>query len=45
MGILLLLVVLAFALTIASAIGKCPLWVPVLLLALERMLSLGVPFR
>jgi len=35
-----LLVIIAFALTIASAINKCPLWVPVLLLALVELLRI-----
>lgn len=34
------LIVSAFVTTIASAIGKAPLWVPVLLLALVEMFKL-----
>lgn len=34
-----LLILGAFLTTIANAIGKCPLWVPVLLLTLDRLLS------
>jgi hypothetical protein len=34
------LVVLAFALTIANAINRCPLWIPVLLLALVHLISI-----
>jgi hypothetical protein len=44
MTIALLLIVLAFGLVIASAVGKCPLWIPVLLLALERLVAI-VPLR
>jgi hypothetical protein len=35
-----LLVILAFLLTIAAGANKCPLWVPVLLLALVELLRL-----
>ena len=35
-----LLVLAAFIATIASAIGKCPLWVPVLLLVLVHLLAI-----
>lgn len=38
MTIILLLAVLAFALTIASALGKCPLWIPVFFLALIELI-------
>lgn len=37
----LLLAVLAFVLTIASALGRCPLWIPVLLLALLALIGAG----
>ncbi len=40
----LLLVLAAFGTTIASAIGKCPLWVPVLLVVLVLLLTV-VPLR
>lgn len=36
--VLLLLALVAFGCTIASAIGKCPLWIPVLLLSLIELL-------
>jgi hypothetical protein len=42
--VIMLLVVGAFLSTIAAAIGKCPLWVPVLLICvveLLRVLPLG----
>lgn len=35
----LLLILAAFVCTIASALGKCPLWVPVLLVALVMLLE------
>lgn len=35
---MLLLAIVAFACTIASAVGRCPLWVPVLLLTLIELL-------
>ncbi len=38
------LIVAAFGLTIASAIGKCPLWIPVLLLTLIALLQI-LPLR
>lgn len=34
-----LLVIVAFICTIAAAAGKCPLWVPVLLLTLVALLQ------
>lgn len=34
------LVIAAFVSTIVSAIGKCPLWVPVLLLTLVELLRI-----
>jgi hypothetical protein len=34
-----LLTIIAFALTIVSAIGRCPLWIPVLLLTIIHLLS------
>lgn len=34
------LIVAAFALTIASAIGRAPLWIPVLLLSIVSLLSI-----
>ncbi len=37
-----LLALSAFVCTIASAIGKCPLWVPVLLLCLIPLVA-GLP--
>ena len=42
--VVMLLVVVAFALTVASAIGKCPLWMPVLLLTLVSLLQV-LPLR
>jgi hypothetical protein len=39
-----LLAILAVGLTVASAIGKCPLWIPVFLIALALLLQ-AVPFR
>ena len=33
------LLIAAFVATIASALGKCPLWVPVLLLTIWGLLS------
>lgn len=38
-SVLLLLAIAAFACTIASALNKCPLWVPVLLLTIIALLS------
>lgn len=35
----LMLVVVAFVCTIASAVGRCPVWVPVLLLTLVHLLG------
>lgn len=37
--IVLLLLLAAFVCTIASAMGKCPLWVPVLLLVIVDLLG------
>jgi|GEM_PF-2323427 len=37
--IYLLLAITAFILTIANALGKCPLWIPVLLLCLIALLN------
>lgn len=37
------LVVAAFGTVILSAIGRCPLWVPVLLVVLERLLAVVGP--
>ena len=42
--VVMLLVVIAFALTIAAAIGKCPIWIPVLLLTLVSLLQV-MPLR
>lgn len=36
--VFLLLAIVAFACTIANAIGKCPIWVPVLLLCVIELL-------
>jgi hypothetical protein len=42
----LLLVLVAFGLTIAHALGKAPLWIAVLLMILVQLLSLaGLPLR
>lgn len=38
-GASMLLLLAAFVTTIVSAIGKCPLWVPVLLLVLIQLLE------
>lgn len=38
MTVFLLLAIVAFGCTIASAIGKCPIWVPVLLLTIIELL-------
>jgi hypothetical protein len=38
LSVVMLLVVAAFIVTILSAIGKCPLWVAVLLLVLIELL-------
>ena len=35
----LLLVLAAFVCTIASALGKCPMWIPVLLLVVVHLLA------
>lgn len=40
MTITLLLVLAAFVSTVASAMGKCPLWVAVLLLVLVELLRI-----
>ena len=37
--VLLLLFLAAFLLTIASAIGRCPLWIPVLLVCVAGLLQ------
>lgn len=37
--ILFLLAISAFICTVASALGKCPLWVPVILLALFALVQ------
>lgn len=39
MSVVLLLVVAGFICTIISAIGKCPLWIPVLLLYVIALLQ------
>lgn len=44
MSIVLLLMLAAFTTAILSAIGKCPVWVPVLLVVLVMLLGL-VPLR
>jgi hypothetical protein len=44
MTITALLAIVAFVLTIAAAVGKCPLWVPVLLLSLIALLQV-LPLR
>ena len=44
MSILLVLIALAFALTILAAIGKCALWIPVFLLALIQLFAV-LPLR
>lgn len=40
MTVMVLLVVVTFLLTIASGIGKCPLWIPVLLLSIMELVKL-----
>lgn len=35
-----LLVIAAFICTIASALGRCPAWVPIVLICLVQMLAL-----
>jgi hypothetical protein len=44
MTISLLLLLVAFGCTIAAAMGKCPLWVAVLLVVIERLLAV-LPVR
>lgn len=44
LSVMLLLAVAAFMATIASAIGKCPLWVAVLLLCLVALVQV-LPLR
>ena len=39
MSVLLLIYVAAFICTIASALGRCPSWVPVLLLSIAGLLT------
>lgn len=39
MSVLGLLILVAFILTIVSAIGKCPLWIPVVLLCIVGLLN------
>lgn len=39
MSVLLFLYVAAFVATIVSALGKCPLWVPVVLLCIAGLLA------
>jgi len=40
MSVSLFLVLAAFVTCIMAAIGRCPLWVPVLLLVVDRLLTL-----
>ncbi len=44
LSVMLLLAIAAFMTTIASAIGKCPLWVAVLLLCLVALVQV-LPLR
>lgn len=44
MSVSLLLVGAAFICTVASALGRCPLWVPVLLLCVNDLLG-GLPIH
>ncbi len=37
--VLMLLAILALALTIANAVGHCPLWIPVFLIALIELIE------
>jgi hypothetical protein len=39
LSVTLLLVLAAFVCTVASALGKCPLWVAVILLVIVHLLS------
>lgn len=39
--LMIILLASALLLTIAAGIGKCPLWVPVLLLCIIQFLSMG----
>ncbi len=39
MSVTILLVVAAFLCTIANALGKCPAWVPIMLLVVVHLLS------
>lgn len=40
MSVTLLLIVAAFICTIANALGKCPAWVPLLLLVIVHLLAI-----
>jgi hypothetical protein len=40
LSVTLLLVLAAFVLTIANALGKCPAWVPLVLLCVVHLLAL-----
>jgi hypothetical protein len=42
--LILLIALAAFLLTIASAIGKCPLWIPVLMLSIFALVQC-IPVR
>lgn len=42
-SVIFLLVIVAFLCTIASAAGRCPLWVPVLLVVLVQLLQQASP--
>lgn len=39
MTVLMLLAILAIGLTIANAVGKCPIWIPVFILALIELIE------
>lgn len=39
MSVILFLVIAAFVCTIANALGKCPAWVPLMLLVLIHLLA------
>jgi hypothetical protein len=45
LSILLMIAVVAFGVTIASALGKAPLWIAVLLLSIAILILAAVPIR
>jgi hypothetical protein len=44
LSVTLLLLIAAFATTIANALGRCPIWIPVILIVIVQLLTV-VPVR